>query len=339
MRTSLTRAKLRAHAWIFRHTKLEPGEVFLHRSRVYILPNKAGCTYLVLIFVLLTGSINYELGLGFVLTFMAAAIGIVDMLLTYRNLAHLHLRSARVPDVFAGEEARFELVVSNRTRRDRFALRVDAPASGRRHVYAAVHAVDVAAGESSSVQLAVPALARGVLPAPRVRVLTRFPLGLFTAWSYWVPDARAIVYPNPEALVTPLPMAGGAGHQAGGGPGNDDFAGIRNYQAGDPLRHLAWRQIARLDPDLGGMLATKQFEGGLRHDVVLDFAQLSRTLDLELRLSRMTRWVLEAERAALPYAFRLGSLRLDPGNGPAHQASCLQALAQFSMPQDRRRTP
>lgn len=331
------RLTLRLQAWLFGPGKLEAGEVFLHRRRVYILPNKAGYAFALLVLILLIGSINYSLGLGFGLTFLAASIGVVDMLFTYRNLAHLHLKSARVPDVFAGEEARFDLLLSNRTRRDRFALRVDFPASGARRAQGAPHTVDVVAGASASVQLAITAPTRGLLGAPRVRLLTRYPLGLFTAWSYWAPDAQAIVYPTPEALATPLPMAGRPGGHAGGGPGQDDFAGIRSYQAGDPLRHLAWRQIARLDPELGGALVTKHFEGGAQHDVVLDFQQLPASLDLELRLARMTRWVLEAERAGLPYAFRLGALALDAGAGPAHQATCLRALAQFSMPLDRRR--
>lgn len=326
------RAALRAQAWLQRPGTPEAGEVFLHRRRIYILPNKAGIAFALLIVILLIGSINYNLGLGFGLTFLAAAIGIVDMVLTYRNLTHLFLRSARAPSVFAGEEARFELLLTNRTRRDRFAVRVDFPRAADGAGHGVAHTVDVPAGESSTVRLALAAAARGVLPAPRVRLLTRFPLGLFTAWCYWAPDARAIVYPAPEALAPPLPMAGRPGDLAGGGPGNDDFAGIRTYQAGDPLRHLAWRQIARLDPALGGMLATKHFEGGARHDVVLDFHQLPAALALELRLARMTRWVLEAERRALPYAFRLGALALEAGNGPAHQGACLRALALYGLP-------
>ena len=51
--------------------------------------------------------------------------------------------------------------------------------------------------------------------------------------------------------------------------------------------------------------------------------------DLELRLSRMTRWVLDAEQRALPYAFRLGAVHYDAGNGAAHQAACLRALALY----------
>jgi uncharacterized protein (DUF58 family) len=333
MAASMTsRARSQVQAWLFRPGKLEAGEVFLHRRRIYILPNKAGVAFCLLLLVLLIGSINYTLGLGFGLTFLAGAIGIVDMVLTYRNLAHLYLRSARVPDVFAGEEARFELLLTNRSRRDRFALRVDFPTSAAGKNQGVAHTVDVPAGESSTVRLAMAADSRGVLPAPRVRILTRFPLGLFTSWCYWAPDAQAIVYPAPEAVAAPLPMAGRPGDLAGGGPGNDDFAGIRNYQPGDPLRHMAWRQIARLDLELGGALATKQVEGGARHDVVLDFHQLPASLDVELRLARMTRWVLEAERRALPYAFRLGALSLAASNGPAHQATCLRALALFGLP-------
>jgi len=64
---------------------------------------------------------------------------------------------------------------------------------------------------------------------------------------------------------------------------------------------------------------------------VLDFGLLPAHLDLELRLSRMTRWVLDAEQRALPYAFRLGALRYDAGIGAAHQAACLRALALYGL--------
>jgi uncharacterized protein (DUF58 family) len=61
----------------------------------------------------------------------------------------------------------------------------------------------------------------------------------------------------------------------------------------------------------------------------LDFSQLPPQLDLELRLSRMAAWVLEAERRALPYSFRIGQHDYPPANGDAHQAACLRALALY----------
>ena len=45
----------------------------------------------------------------------------------------------------------------------------------------------------------------------------------------------------------------------------------------------------------------------------------------------MTRWVLDAEGRALPYAFRLGTVHYDAGSGAAHQAACLRALALYGV--------
>ncbi|HEV7815181.1 MAG TPA: DUF58 domain-containing protein [Janthinobacterium sp.] len=314
----------KADTWLFQKREHEPGEVELNQRRVFIVPARAGASFAALLLLLFTGSINYNLGLGFVLTFFTGACAIVDMFLTAKNLAMLRLAPGRAPPVFAGEEALFELQLINRTRRDRYAVWLDFISAGEPR-----HVADVAAGASTSVRIAAPTAARGWMAAPRVRLVTRFPLGLFRAWSYWQPDARVLVYPFPETEAPPLPLTGIDEGRGSGHAGNDDFAGVRNYQAGDPMRRLAWRQIARFDPSLGGPLVTKHFEGGAAAELCLDFALLPAQLDVEARLSRLTRWVLDAEQRALPYAFRLGPLRLAAALGEAHRAACLQALALY----------
>ncbi|MGI4720893.1 MAG: DUF58 domain-containing protein [Janthinobacterium lividum] len=317
--------------WLPRRGTLDAGEVVLSQRRVFILPTRAGIGFAMLLLVLLIGSINYSLGLGFALTFLALACALVDMVFTYRNLAHLALQQGRAPYVFAGQEAQFELQVTNRTGLARYGVWIDFDdAREPRHV------VDVGEHGSAAVLLAMPTAARGWLQPPRVVLATRFPLGLYRAWSYWRPAARALVYPRPEEGAPALPASGNAAGGGRAGPtldSRDDFAGVRSYQAGDSPRQLAWRQIARLDPALGGQLVTKHFEGALGDELVLDFAALPAHLDLELRLSRMTRWVLDAEQRALPYAFRLGALRYDAGHGAAHQAACLRALALYGLPE------
>jgi uncharacterized protein (DUF58 family) len=315
--------------WRSKATRHDAGEVVLGQRRVYILPTGAGIGFAALLLALLIGSINYSLGLGFGLTFIAAACAVVDMIATWRNLAHLRLRPGRAPAVFAGEDAPFELQIVNRTALARYAVWVDFDSAPEPR-----HPVDVLASSSASVMLVAPTRTRGWMRAPRVRVQTRFPLGLFRAWSYWLPDSRALVYPFPEQDAPPLPMHGRPSPDGVGSAGSDDFAGVRSYQPGDPLRQLAWRQIARLDPALGGQLVTKQFEGGAIDELLLDFDALPPRLDLELRLSRMTRWVLEAEQRALPYAFRLGRLHYEAALGAAHQDACLRALALYGIAED-----
>lgn len=315
-----------AQRWLFRLGQPEAGEVYLHQRRVFILPTRAGVAFGCMLLVLFIASINYNLSLGFGLTFLLGACAVVDMHLTFRNLAHLHLAPGRVRPVFAGEEAQFELHLANRGKRDRFAIWLGFTGTGLPDVQ---HPVDIPAHASRTVSAGLGTTRRGWLAAPRIRLQTRFPLGLLRAWGYWQPDMRVLVYPRPEVDAPPLPLGGSGEADGSGGAGQDDFAGIRAYQSGDSLRQLAWRQIARMDSDHGATLVSKHFEGGAAAELVLEFAQLPASMDLETRLARMTRWVLEAESRGLPYAFRLGQVSLPPALGPAHQATCLQELALY----------
>jgi len=310
--------------WLFRLHDSEPGTVTLGMRRVFIMPTRAGLAFAGLLLVMLIGALNYNLGLGFALTFFTGACAVADMYLTARNLAQLELSPGRAQPVFAGEAAQFELHLHNRGQRDRYAVWLGFQADGEPR-----QATDILAGAGSTVRLSAPSAQRGWLAAPRVRLVTRFPLGLFRAWSYWRPDLRVLVYPAPELPARPLPSRGAASEDGHGTVGLDNFAGIRSYQPGDPMRHLAWRQIARHDPALGGQLVTKHFEGGAVAELCLDFAALPLTLDLETKLARMARWVLEAEQRALPYRFRLAQHDYGPALGDAHQAACLRALALF----------
>lgn len=303
----------------------EAGEVELTQRRIYILPTAAGLGYGLMLIVLFIGAVNYQLNMGLALTFGLAACGLVGMVLTFRNLAWLRLAPGRCPPVFAGDDARFALHLSNRNNHDRYALRIGFVAPGLPE-----HAVDVGARSTCTVLLGAPAPRRGWLAAPRVRLSTRFPLGLLRAWSYWRPDARILVYPAPEADAPPLPTAADGAADRPGQAGHEDFAGIRAYQAGDSPRRLAWRQIARLDATGSeNSLVSKHFEGGSGSELVLDFSRLPAMLDLETRLSRMTRWVLEAEARGQAYAFRLGGTDYGPAFGPAHREACLRALALY----------
>jgi uncharacterized protein (DUF58 family) len=306
----------------FERRKARDGDVVLTLRRVYILPARAGLAFAVLLVLMLIGATNYALGLGFALTFLAASCAVADMVLTGRNLAGLRLAGGRAAPVFAGDAARFDIHLHNAGTADRYAIRVRFGTDG-----AAEHAADVPARGNAAVALAMATGERGWLRAPRIQLETRFPLGLFRAWTWWQPDLRVLVYPHPETPAQPLPVRGAASEEGHGEVGLDNFAGIRSYQPGDPMRHLAWRQIARLAPEDGGQLVTKHFEGGAVAELALDFARLPAHLDVELRLARMTRWVLEAEQRALPYSFRLGGHRYPAGLGDAHRAACLRALA------------
>ena len=63
----------------------------LTQRNIYILPTKAGLAFALTLMVLLLASINYQLNLGYVLTFLLAGSGVVSMHLTHGTLRGLTL--------------------------------------------------------------------------------------------------------------------------------------------------------------------------------------------------------------------------------------------------------
>ena len=312
---------------LFRHSQLynlfvrprhpETGTIFLAQRRVYILPTRHGLTFALALVLMLIGSINYNLSLGYVLTFLLAGIGVVSILHTFRNLAHLYVSAGRVEPVFAGDTARFELQLENRRNVTRHSIGLagsDGPVS-----------CEIPAHRIESVAVPVKAAQRGWLQLPRVTIDTRYPMGLFRAWSYVRPDMRAIVYPRPDNALLPLPIAlPGMGDAMNAGTGTDDFFGLRAYQSGDSPRHIAWKAVAR-----GEALLTKVFAGRAAMEMWFDWNELPAELGTEARLSRMVRWVLLAHAGGLRYGLRLPGADLPLGSSDEHQRACLRELALY----------
>jgi len=297
----------------------EPGTIFLRQNRVYILPTRPGLAYALALGVMLVGSINYNLSLGYILTFLLASMGLVAILHTFRNLVHLHISPGRVEPVFAGEVAWFELFVENRSGYDRCSIALWHQGKATQ--------CDVASGRGTTVSVPVPAQKRGWLAPQRITVDTRFPLGLLRAWSYIQPDMRCLVYPRPDDGMLPLPEpSGGSGEKRVTGGGSDDFAGLRPYQASDSPRHINWKAAAR-----GQGLQTKVFSGRAAAELWLDWNELPANLDLEAKLSRLARWVLLADDDGLRYGLRLPGLELAPDAGEPHRLNCLRALALYDL--------
>ena len=306
---------------VFRPRTAEIGEVVLVQRRVFILPTRSGLVFSVMLFLLLLASINYQLSLGFALTFLLAASAIVGILHTFRNLAHVRIQPGKAEPVFAGDWARFQLDLSNTHGYDRYAITL--------HVTGQETSaqIDITANNRVTLELSLPTTQRGWLTLPRVELSTIFPLGLWRAWAYWYPAMRCLVYPAPEAELQPLPALQG-GQSEGNSPlaGQEDFSGVRPFVAGDPLRHMAWKAIARQADDT---LLTKHFEGRGQISLWLDWFTLPSQLNTEQRLSRLTRWILGAEQTNAQYGLRLPGTEIAPGCGDAHRAACLRALALF----------
>lgn len=324
---------IRVGNWIAGRDGIEHGEVLLDRKRVYILPTRPGLLFGAAVLVLLIGSINYSLQMGFVLTFLVASMAIVGMYHTHRNLAHITVRPVGAEPVFAGDVISFEFAVANATPEARYAINFTFVLPSRRkrgfifrsEPQAPGPWTDVAAKSQVSVRLPLPTRRRGLRDCPRVRIRTVFPLGLWQAWAYVRPGLQAIVYPRPEEDAPALPIVFGGGERGLGlAASGDDFAGVRPYQSGDPQKMIAWKLAARSDD-----LSVKLFDAESGGELMLDYQVLPPALDVEMRLARLARWVLDAEAAHVRYGLRLPTETIAPANGADHRARCLAALALY----------
>jgi uncharacterized protein (DUF58 family) len=296
----------------------ETGPIVLVQRRVFILPTRHGLAFALVLLVMLAGSINYSLGLGFVLTFLLGALGVNAMIYTFRNLANLRVTGGRARPIFAGDLADFTVHLENAGDADRYAI-------GLTHDRKRASFVDVKARTTAAVIAHIPASRRGIFRPGRLRLFTRFPLGLYYAWAYLELDMHCIVYPRPVVAGMPLPPAiasGGAGTEHG--RGQEDFAGLRQYHVGDSPRHIAWKAAAR---DQG--LLTKQFAGRAETELWLDWAHLPARMGVEERLSQLARWVLDAHAAGLSYGLRLPGETVEMAAGEGQRDRCLEALALF----------
>lgn len=314
------------------HPAALPVRQSLDRRRVYIFLTRHGFMLGSMVFVILLGSINYDNALGYLLTFLLFGLFLVTMLHTYRNLAGIAYLGADAKPVIDGEAVAFVLAFDNRGQPQRHSVEFShrPPREGRwwqrRRIRKTVFA-NLEAERLARVTLHVPSAGRGWLRLQGIRLTSTFPLGILRAWAYFTdPAAAALVYPRPEGSL-PLPVDGLAASSAVGGvhQGHDDFAGFRPYHAGDPIRAIAWKNLARAD-----VLLVKRFTSGAAERIVLGWQHTAALADTEARVSQLAAWILEAERLGLHYGLELPGNMFPPATGSAHRHACLKALALFT---------
>jgi len=317
----------------------------LDRRHVYILPTRHGLAFGIALLVMLIGAINYANSLGYLLTFLLGGGALVSLLHTYRNMAGLVFRVGEPEPAFDGDRVIVPVSVDNRGGRARFALCLSIPepvshkGTPRRWRLKQRETFEVSAFSADANAIAQHAIGfraprRGVHELAGLHVSSRFPLGLFRAWSVLQPrtaDTASIVYyvyPAPKGHAPlPVPVETNTQRDRVTRRGREDFAGLRDYQRGDPPRHIHWKAVAR-----GQGVPVKEFAGDGSAQIQLDYQDTVGAL--ELRLSQLARWVIDAHAMDLTFAVRLPNTYIGFGSGPRHRRRCLDALAEAPGAQD-----
>lgn len=262
---------------------------------------------------------------------LVGAVGLAPLmvfLLHARTSKGLRTGRAKAAPFHAGRPGRVQVEVFNDNPHDVLDVSVHCLGSERGYEGPS-REVPLRARQSTWVTIPVPAglLRRGEHPAAMLRVRTGYPFNLFTtrrlAWS----NDTILVFPAIEDNAPDWPVSRHLEKRKS--REGDDIIGHRDYRVGDPLRTVDWKLSARQ-----GSLIVREFERAIPQDLVFSLDQVS-DLDFEHGLTRLTAWILRAEKVGRRYGLDLDGRVIPSGIGQSHKMRCLAALARLpgrSMP-------
>ncbi|MBT8049029.1 MAG: DUF58 domain-containing protein [Gammaproteobacteria bacterium] len=304
----------RFRLWIDRRTVIE-SECRLNHRRLYIFPSRAGFGFIALVAALWLLATNFENNLVFILCFLLLALFVVSIHFTHGTLSGLRVKPVRAESVFKGDAAAVELCLSQgkARRREQISLRF----AGAEPLMVSLEK----AGDTLVTVLA-PTTRRGFLDPGLLTIDSVYPLGLLRVWSYVHFRFDAAVYPAPvtDQARTAARRGSGDSHYSGTS-GSEDYVGLKTYEVGESLRHVAWKQYAR---EQG--LWSKQYGDPADSRVWVDWDDYTG-MDTEQRLARMSWQVCECDSHRKVYGLRMPGIELAPDRGMAHRQAALRRLA------------
>ncbi len=313
------RLRKRTRAWARRRHGVDLDPFTIPTRRVYIVPTRLGLFYAGMVFLMFLGSMNYANNLALGLTFILASVGLVAMHHCQRNLAGVRIGSAATDPVFVGQTARFAVALESEVAIPRYDIVVASDDS-------VSDPAKITASDRAVVNALVHTKRRGRLAIDHLQVSSNYPFGLFRSWTHVHVPMSCIVYPKPtERGLVPPPTQTDTGGPQDSQRGDEDFAGLRKFNVGDSPRRVAWKAYAR-----GQELQIKQYAGTSVTSHLLDWESLPG-LEVEARLSQLTRWIEDAHSAERAYGLRIPGVDIRENIGRAHRQKCLTALALFDV--------
>jgi len=306
-------------SWLKRRLPPHKNQTLSHRN-IFILPTSSGIGFVFLCFLLWLLGTNYQNNLIIAIAFLLLSIMLVCILHTYANLSGLSITVSHTHGNHVGQNGHVQLFVSREHKRQHESLQLYFDKTLQSHC----HLLD---SHTAEVSINVPLTHRGWFSPPRLQVRSTFPLGLMVAWSSLDMDTAVLAYPEPiEGSATNNDASEHSDEQqdvATAHHGQEEFAGLRDYQAGDSIKHIAWRTLAR-----GQNLATKLYDDCASQQRWLDWQNYAG-LDREARLSRLCERALALSQNDTLFGLALPNQTIQPAKGEQHLTAVLKALALF----------
>jgi hypothetical protein len=320
--------KAKQGAWL--RTRIASGSHTLGKRSVFILPTRQGVYVAFFLLAMLLACINYNLSLGYMLTFFVFSVSLGAMHRTHQNLLGTRIEVLPVDAVFAGETVKLPMTIENPSTLVKHTLLI-----AQRGDKTALRTVQCSLPSKAQAtpSLSLAPLRRGIHRLPALEISSRYPLGLWRAWSYVFPVGTVTVYPEPQSplpnlLELPQQHSSAAVHiSSTRDTQGDAVSHIENVTCA-MARSIHWPALAK------GQLAQRILDNDspITQGVLLSFAGCT-VVGIEAQLSQLCLAVAHCETNGVPFVMHLSGVNYpsseQASSSPAHVQQCLQALAAY----------
>lgn len=297
-----------------------------------ILPTPLGLGFVALILVLLLIAINFSNNLIFTLSFFMSSALLLSAWFSARNIKQIDVVNIRVKPVHSGQKLQYQIAVKEQGNSDHLYLQLEPQRQSKRQLKKQPQSTLQSASQFATQFFHLSANAENLwhlnLDTQQRGIEQERPLVMSCTWPLGLVSVRRVIGTLPEVLVYPqaqslLPLqdqhSGQAAHSQAEA---EELDGLREYQAGDNIKRIDWRAMARRQ-----QLQVKHFDGADGDPSLwLDWQQ-TQGLPYEQRISCLCHWILECQQTGREYGLRLPNLELAPQRDAQHTQQCLSALA------------
>lgn len=282
--------------------------VTLTQKIIYILPSRFGLWYILLLILLYLLGTNYQNNLILLMSYMMVSVLLLALTLAWRNLHNITVSCAPVLSAYAEETLMVPVTLQAPLPRQEL------------QCYFKHHQQPSVADNSQQVMVPLATERRGYFSLPRLTVHSYYPFGLFNCKSMLNLDYHYWVFPKPLATdaINSLGENSGNKNQLA-----DDYDTIRSYQAGDSLKLMLWKRLAR-DPSSP---VIKHAPSNPQPEPDWITIPAVNGAALEVALSKACYLMLQLEQRSRPYGLRIKNKNINPSCGQQHLERCLREMA------------
>lgn len=303
---------------------------FLRPPRT-IRPTREGWGFLFLTLALGVAAFNTGNNLLYLLVSTLLGLIVASGILSEQAMRGLRLARVTPSEIFADQPALFGVVFTNiKRKRSTNSVALESPRVGARGVHVRYLPL-LKPGQEALVTFEERFPRRGRQRLPGVRVVTRFPFGLFLKASRPLASQDVLVYPEVKPLKPEdLFGLGGGGSEPERRVGHGaELHNLREYHWGDDPRLIHWKSSAR-----AGALMIRELEAEIAFTVRLLLEPTQGPIEpegLEVALS----WAASLAAHLIGEGARVElvgpGLHVPLGQGPAQLRRILEVLALFDL--------